>query len=81
MDDLSEMPSRQLLRIASSRHILETDVVYTDPGPPERDCLITLSVRYGVDEETLYIVDCLRLFEDEPARSPLLAGLFARFPI
>jgi hypothetical protein len=45
---------------------LETDVAYRDPGPPERDCLIALSVRYGVDEETLTIVDCRRIFDDEP---------------
>ncbi len=47
MDELSEMPSRHLLRVESSHHILEADVVYRDPGPPPRDCLITLSVRYG----------------------------------
>jgi hypothetical protein len=67
MDELSDTPSRRLLRITSSTHILETDVVFRDPGPPERDCLITLSVRYGVDEETLYIVDCFRIYDDEPA--------------
>lgn len=67
MDELSDMPSRQLLRIASSSHVLESDVVFSEPGPPERDCLITLSVRYGIDEETLYIVDCYRIFDDEPA--------------
>lgn len=65
MDELSEMPSRYLLRIESSPHILETDVVYRDPGPPARDCLIALSVRYGLDEETLFIVDLRRIFEDE----------------
>jgi hypothetical protein len=67
MDELSETPSRFLLRIASSTHIMESDVVYRDPGPPERDCLIALSVRYGIDEETLIIVDCRRIFDDEPA--------------
>jgi hypothetical protein len=67
MDQLSETPSRQLLRIASSPHVLESDVVFREPGPPERDCLITLSVRYGIDEETLYIVDCYRILDDEPA--------------
>lgn len=67
MDELSDMPGRHLLRIASSPHILEADVVFRDPGPPERDCLVTLSVRYGVDEETLYIVNCYRIFDDEPA--------------
>ena len=60
------MPSRYLIRIESSLHVLETDVVYSDPGPPARDCLIVLSVRYGVDEETLNIVDCDRIFDDEP---------------
>jgi hypothetical protein len=65
MDDLSERPSRILLRIESSLHILETDVVYSDPDPPPRDCLIALSVRYGVDEETLIIVDCYRICNDD----------------
>jgi hypothetical protein len=65
MDDLSENPSRYLIRVSSSAHVLETDVVYHDPGPPPLHCLIVLSVRYGVDEETLHIVDCDRLFDDK----------------
>jgi hypothetical protein len=68
MDELSENPSRHLLRIASSVHVLETDVIYRDPGPPPLDCLIVLSVRYGVDEETLHIVDCDRLCDDSRDR-------------
>jgi hypothetical protein len=68
MDELSEHPSRHLIRVPSSVHILQTDVVYRDPGPPPRHCLIVLSVRYGVDEETLHIVDCDRLFEDRRDR-------------
>ena len=39
-------------------------------------CLIALSVRYGVDEETLHIVDCDRLFDDKgdrPAETPALS--------
>ena len=67
MDDLREMPSQNLLRIDSASHVLQTDIVYRDPGPPARDCLIVLSVRYGVDEESLYIVECDRLFDDKPA--------------
>jgi hypothetical protein len=65
MDELSENPGRHLIRVGSSVHILEADVVYRDPGPPPLYCLITLSVRYGVDEETLHIVDCDRLFDDK----------------
>jgi hypothetical protein len=65
MDELSEMPSRYLLRIESAEHVLQSDVAYHDPGPPARDCIIALSVRYGVDEETLTIVDCYRLCNDE----------------
>jgi hypothetical protein len=67
MDELREMPSRNLLRIDSASHVLQTDIVYRDPGPPSRECLIVLSVRYGLDEESLYIVDCDRLFDDKPA--------------
>jgi hypothetical protein len=65
MDELSERPSRYLLRIESSLDVLQTDVVYRDPGPPVRDCLIALSVRYSVDEETLIIVDCRRIFDND----------------
>jgi hypothetical protein len=68
MDDLSENPSRYLIRVPSSVHVLETDVVYHDPGPPPRQCLIVLSVRYGVDEETLHIVECDRLCDDKRDR-------------
>ncbi len=45
MDELSEHPSRHLIRVLSSAHVLETDVVYLDPGPPPRHFLIVLSVR------------------------------------
>jgi hypothetical protein len=68
MDELSEHPSRHLIRVPSSVHILQTDVVYLDPGPPPRHCPLVLSVRYGVDEETLHIVDCDRLFDDKRDR-------------
>jgi hypothetical protein len=65
MDELRETPSRNLIRIESAAHILQTDIIYRDPGPPPRDCLIALGVRYGVDEETLIIVDCERLLDDK----------------
>jgi hypothetical protein len=77
MDELSDNPSRYLLRIASSPHVLETDVVYTDPGPPELNGLVALSVRYSVDEETLYIVDCYRIFDEKADRTPPGTGLFS----
>jgi hypothetical protein len=62
--ELKTLPSRNLIRVESSAHALQSDLVVHDPGPPPRDRLIVLSVRYGVDEETLYIVDCDRLVED-----------------
>jgi hypothetical protein len=68
MDELSENPSRHLIRVPSSVHVLETDVDYRDPGPPPLHCLIVLSVRYGVGEEMLHIVDCDRLFDDKRDR-------------
>jgi hypothetical protein len=64
MDELSENPSQHLIRVPSSVHVLQADVVYRDPGPPPRHCVIVLSVRYGVDEETLHVVDCDRHFDD-----------------
>jgi hypothetical protein len=68
MDELSENPSRHLIRVPSSVHVLQTDVVYRDPGPLPLHCLIVLSVRYGIDEETLHIVDCDRVFDDKRDR-------------
>jgi hypothetical protein len=64
LDELKDRPSRNLIRVGNSLHALQSDLVIHDPGPPARDHLIVLSVRYGVDEETLYIVDCDRLVED-----------------
>jgi hypothetical protein len=66
MDELRELPSRNLLRIESAPHVLQTDIGFHDPGPPACDCLV-LYVRYGANEETLSIVDCDRLFDDQPA--------------
>jgi hypothetical protein len=60
-DELSQHPTRHPLRIRSPADTLESDVVVHEPGAPARDWMIVLSVRYGTDEETLYIVDCDRL--------------------
>jgi hypothetical protein len=57
-------PSRQLLRTDAAGRIYQSDVVYFDPGPPPRACVITLALRYEVDETTLTIVDCDRLCSD-----------------
>jgi hypothetical protein len=66
MDELREMPSQKLIRIESAVHVLQSDIIYRHPGPRPRDCLITLCVRYGADEETLFVVDCDQLDEDGP---------------
>ena len=71
LDELKDRPSRILIRVDGSPHALQTDVVIHDPGPPARDHLIALSVRYGADEETLYIVDCDRLVEERLPRNPI----------
>ena len=65
MDELCENPRYHLIRVPSKAHVLEADVVYRDPGPPPRDCLVALFVRYDVDEETLHIVDRDRIFDDD----------------
>ena len=40
MDELSHIPSRLLLRIESAQHVLQSDVIYRDPGPPPQECII-----------------------------------------
>ena len=70
LEELQERPNRILIRVEDSPHALQTDVVIHDPGPPARDYLIALSVRYGADEETLYIVDCDRLVEERLPNDP-----------
>ncbi len=64
LDDLSNHPSRHLIRIQGPTDDLASDIVVHDPGPPARDLYIVLSVRYGVDEETLTVVNCDCLTED-----------------
>ena len=43
MDELREMHRVEICFVSNRRsHILQTDIVYRDPGPPSRDCLIAL---------------------------------------
>lgn len=70
LEELSERPTRNLIRVDGSPHALQADLVIHEPGPPARDHLIVLSVRYGVDEETLHIVDCDRLVEERLPEGP-----------
>jgi hypothetical protein len=58
LDRLALNPPRHLIRIGPPDDTLQFDVAARDPGPPALDYLISLSVRYHADEETLLIYDC-----------------------
>ncbi len=42
LDELSDQPSRNLIRVDSLTHVLQSDLVIADPGPPGRNYLIVL---------------------------------------
>lgn len=81
LDDLSHHPSRYLIRVRTPTDDLASDIVVHDVDSPPRDLYIILSVRYGVDEQTLYVVTCDCLIEDRLDQRRLLrrvAGVAAR---
>jgi hypothetical protein len=67
LDALAANPARQLIRVGPPDDALFYDLVVSETGAPHPDVLYTFRVRYGADEETLWIDDCDRLFEDPPA--------------
>ena len=42
---------------------LQYDLIVTSAGTPRRDSLYTFTVRYGADEQTLFVVDCELIVE------------------
>jgi len=66
LDALASNPTRQLIRVRPPDDTLQFDLIVTDAGPPHRDVLYTFTVRYGADEETLFVVECELLAEDHP---------------
>jgi hypothetical protein len=66
LDALASNPARQLIRVGPPDDTLQFDLIVTNAGPQRRDVLYTFTVRYGADEETLFVVDCELLAEDHP---------------
>jgi hypothetical protein len=67
LDALATNPARQLIRVGPPYDALYFDLVVSEAGAPHRDVLYTFTVRYSVDEETLWLGDCDRMFDDPPA--------------
>jgi hypothetical protein len=62
-DALATHPARRLIRVGPPYDALYYDWVVSESGVSRGDVLYTFRVRYGVDEETLWIDDCDRMFD------------------
>lgn len=65
LDALSSETRRQLIRVGPPHDELQYDVIVMGVGSPPRGILYSFTVRYGADEETLFVVDCDRLHEGD----------------
>jgi hypothetical protein len=63
---LSSDPKLLLLRVGPPYDALQYDLIITGAGPPRRDALYSFTVRYGADEQTLFVVDCELIVEQRP---------------
>jgi hypothetical protein len=63
---LSSDPKLLLLRVGPPYDALQYDLIITGGGPPHRDALYSFTVRYGADEQTLFVVDCELIVEQRP---------------
>jgi hypothetical protein len=63
LDALSSDPKRLLMRVGPPHDALQYDLIVTSSGTPRRDSLYTFTVRYGSDEQTLFVVDCELIVE------------------
>jgi hypothetical protein len=66
LDSLAYNPSQRLIRVLPPHDTLQFDLIVTAAEGPRHETLYTFTVRYGADEETLFILDCELLVEDEP---------------
>jgi hypothetical protein len=66
-DALAINPARQLIGVGPPYDALCYDLIVSEASVPRRDVLYTFTVRYSVDEETLWIVECDRMFDDPRA--------------
>jgi hypothetical protein len=69
LDALSSHPKLLLLRVGPPYDALQYDLIITGGGPPRRDALYSFTVRYGADEQTLFVVDCELIVEQRPPLS------------
>jgi hypothetical protein len=60
---LTTNPRLRLIRVGPPHDKLQYDLIVTDAGEPRRDALYSFTVRYGADEETLFVVDCELIVE------------------
>ncbi len=63
LNALTTNPRLLLIRVGPPHDKLQYDLVVTDAGTPRRDALYSFTVRYGADEETLFVVDCELIVE------------------
>jgi hypothetical protein len=63
---LAASPKALLIRVGPPYEALQYDLVVSGAEAPRRDALYTFTVRYGADEETLFIVECELLVQDRP---------------
>jgi hypothetical protein len=66
LNALSSHPKLLLLRVGPPYDALQYDLIVTGAGPPHRDALYSFTVRYGADEQTLFVVDCELILEQRP---------------
>jgi hypothetical protein len=66
LNALSSHPKLLLLRVGPPYDSLQYDLIITGAGPPHRDALYSFTVRYGADEQTLFVVDCELILEQRP---------------
>ena len=64
LDDLPSNPARQLIRVGPPYDALQYDLIVSQAESHRLDVLYTFTVRYSADEETLWIVECDRMFDD-----------------
>ena len=69
LNALSSHPKLLLLRVGPPYDALQYDLIVTGAGPPHRDALYSFTVRYGADEQTLFVVDCELILEQRPPLS------------
>jgi len=66
LNALGSHPKRLLIRVGPPYDAMQYDLVITGSGTPRRDSLYSFTVRYGADEDTLFVVDCELIVEHRP---------------